>query len=633
MKKFLFLSLLLSGVSQARELRTPLNLMQGQMGHFHIPLTFEAELEDKLVHPGEWQFWDLQPWGGIYAQSASQAYGPCNNEKVPISQLFFGKSGFKGREIFAYGVVTDSGSPSALGLDFVTITPGVEYDESGIVVGFNAIRRFHQNASQAGVRTRLPFRVIEMHRMATGDNTNLTAEDIIAAVRQYQSSLFPANTDPGVTQGTTIEPDWAYRLDFIAAMCYSSCTKQMVQFGTAASPTRIFSKNVTELGSLSPDARVNHIQGNPIHLKQIPIGGTPTGLFGATWDPTVMALPYLDGVGTGPGDFNRTRFKNGTDYSTLAGSPVEQSKFWIVPTLVKNGGQNSLIEADDAEAIRIKIEQIISWMGSNLSPFTFFRAQGISFDTQKTRGIGDLETEFFIGHHWGDRWFWERENKQLYSELQLILHWPTGDRAWCPNLLYTQIARGNDGHFELGLRTFDYWMPVRWFVWRADLAYYKVFQRSEKVAASFVGSTVKNINPTVDANVQWQYVILHNDFNFFHPSNPGLGMVIGYELYWKGKDGIQFLANGSGCDCTENTCGYFVNGQSNGTTAADFFGHRQTLDASVIEKDTERISHKMRAELFHHWNFGDLFLGWSSVVGGKNVMQETAWQLGMTIQF
>lgn len=628
----------------SRELRTPLNLMQGQLGHFHIPLYLPTETEDKLIHLGQWGFWDLQPWGGIYEQSAAQAYGPCGNQKVPISQLFFGKPSFKGSDIFANGTVSNSASPSALGLEFVSITPGVEYSESGIVVGFNAIRRFHNNDSCFGVRTRLPFRIIEMQRDATGDNTTETSDDILAQVREYQSSLFVGGTDPRVTADTTIEPDWAYRFDFVSALCYSSCTKPLVQFGTPTIPTRIFSQNVTEQGNIAPDPLGT---GNPVHLLQVPIGTLPSGLFGAPWDPIVMSLPFLNGAGTGPGNFNRTRFQSGTDYTALGASSASQSKFWLVPTLVKNGANNSLAESSVAQTIRQKIEQLVGYIGPNLSPFTFFQSEGISFDTQKTRGVGDLETELFIGHHWGDRWLWERDEKQLYSELQLIFHWPTGDRAWCPNYLYTQIARGNDGHFELGLRTFDYWMPIRWFVWRADLAYYKVFKRSEKVAAAFAGATVKNINPTIDATVQWQYVILHNDFQFFHPSNPGLGMVIGYELYWKSSDTIDFVTSNTCNACPTTQCGFFVSGQAQpatpascdkqataaALTALDFFGNRQTLAPSLLEQDTCRISHKMRAELFHHWNFGDIFLGWSSVVGGKNVMQETAWQLGMTIQF
>jgi len=192
-----------------------------------------------------------------------------------------------------------------------------------------------------------------------------------------------------------------------------------------------------------------------------------------------------------------------------------------------------------------------------------------------------------------------------------------------------------------------WYQPVNWFILTSDGAYHKVFKHTEQVAAAFKGATVKNLGPTLCANIDWQYVVWHLDLNFVHPENPGLGFDIGYELYWKGHDeacfvGSSGIANcGTGCS---NNCssGCSTNG-SNGcstdlcctssfiTTAKDFLGVTKQLDPCVLAINTSQLAHKIRVEFFHRWNFCDVFAGWSQVFAGKNSMQETSWHIGMEI--
>jgi hypothetical protein len=607
---------------RAREMRTPLALRQGQTGAAHVPIKNE---EDGGYYYGD-KKWDYDVWGGAYAQSADQAYGPCDNKKVPIAQIFFDKASFRGQDAFANSTVSNPASPSAPALILSEITPRVDYDEQGVVFGFNATRFFKdENKLAVGIRTRLPYRVIEMRRTdccgeCACDMGALTFNDVCVE----ESDLFPAGSDPRVTQDSVVNNDWACRLDFVSALCAANCTQPLVTYGDGIVVTGFGTvSDVTQSGDINPDSIAT---GNPIHLIQIPVGSTPTGLLGAPWNTTVATSPFLNGAGTGSGDGVRTRFDNATDYTPLSTDVAAQSKFWVVPTIVQDGAANNLVLSQDSISIKSLIDQL-SKNVATLNPVDFLtKEQGVSFGDEKTRGLSDLDTDLFMGYFF---------KKNVYLEGELGFRWPTGDKIITPNRLYL-IPRGNNGHYEVKLGAMGWWRPKDWFALKADLSLHAALKATERVAASFKGATVKNIGPAVDANVSWNYLIGHFDINFMHPKNTGLGFDLGYEVYVKGHDDICFLAGNcfkkcdSVCDCCNVPA--FV-GSPNGLAANDFFGISQILDPCVLARNTNVISHKFRSEFFHHWNFCDLFMGWTQVFAGKNAMQETSWYLGMDIRF
>lgn len=104
---------------------------------------------------------------------------------------------------------------------------------------------------------------------------------------------------------------------------------------------------------------------------------------------------------------------------------------------------------------------------------------------------------------------------------------------------------------------------------------------------------------------------MHGDLNFFHPYNQDLGCTIGYELFAKRKDHVELCAK----------------------TALDLLCNLQDLDACILEEDTNAMTHKIRGEIFHRWNYCELFAGASQIVAGKNAMQESEVHLGIAIYF
>jgi hypothetical protein len=93
---------------------------------------------------------------------------------------------------------------------------------------------------------------------------------------------------------------------------------------------------------------------------------------------------------------------------------------------------------------------------------------------------------------------------------------------------------------------------------------------------------------------------------------PCLGFDIGYELYAKARDKVRLCQ----------------------ATAANFGGgSQQTLDATVAERDTRRVEHKVRTEFFYNTGCFDVVGGFANTFAGQNIQQETDWYLGLVVSF
>jgi len=48
---------------------------------------------------------------------------------------------------------------------------------------------------------------------------------------------------------------------------------------------------------------------------------------------------------------------------------------------------------------------------------------------------------------------------------------------------------------------------------------------------------------------------------------------------------------------------------------------------------TKAMLHKIRGELFHRWNFFELFAGGYQAVGGRDAMKESEGHIGFVVYF
>lgn len=586
----------------ARELRTPLT-SQSTFGRTYIHYPVPRPKEDDTC-------WNFDVIGGAFTRSTDVAFtNKHGTKKEPLSGIWFGQVDFVGGQAFppsSFDVTPDDPQGTVVVqnpfLSFGTISPRFDYNEKGAWFHFTADRAFCGGRWHVGTRINLPFRYIKT-QLDCCDNFEETLEDV------RRLSLEQIFNEDGNRVAIVNEQPFAYRLDFLAALMttLNGPFEPLVMFGDGTTPTRISGHIVDNVALPTP---------NPVHLSFTPDGSAPTIPFslrfsGAGQPISVENLTNLNSTGDGvftqiidPFDQSpslRAKFDANTDYTPLSTNRVNQSRLWLVPTAVGFGDTVSLTNV--ATQIETTVERLINAI--NTSQIDFFANNGVTFDGQRTVGAGDLDWDVYVQRQWCDAcWGY------FYLEALAGVRFPTGKKIKDPGRLLA-VPTGNNGHFELRGGLQGGWEPREWINIKIDGVYAWALKHTEKVAAAFRGATIKNIGPTVDADVSWGYFIGNADFTFIAPCSCLAGIDIGYNVYVKQEDNVRFKQK----------------------TAVDFFGVTQPLDSEILERRTKVIAHKIRTEAFHQGDYWELFGGWSTVVAGKNATRDTDWYIGFTVFF
>lgn len=168
---------------------------------------------------------------------------------------------------------------------------------------------------------------------------------------------------------------------------------------------------------------------------------------------------------------------------------------------------------------------------------------------------------------------------------------------------------GNNGHYEFKLGIQALWQANCYAALKGDLSWHAVQRSSECVATPFFGACVKNIGRPLDVQIAWDYLLFHADIILTPRAYTGLE--IGYELYHKKRDSIYWFES----------------------YATDCQGNRNLLDSSVLSRNTNVTSHKIRAEAFWFCDTFDIFGGGSAVFAGRNAPKEHEWHMGIIVYF
>jgi len=611
------------------ELRTPLH----NDFPFHYPLVHVDKNEDANKDAD----WSLNCFKSGYVRSADAGFDRCHGtKKVPLAQLFFGKSAFKPQEAFSDATVDSRTCPA---LQYIVMKPNFKYRERGCHLGFQAEYRKEDSKWRFGGSLSIPFKVIELERNVCSANMTLVEGqegvdegeglDLSNVVCRRNETLVANISNSNKLGRDTDAVVPAYRLDFLTALSRSN-GMPMVEYGNGwlkIAGVEVAMYN-TGGGARNPSVvALKNDDGTCPSDQYATPNETAGGIEGAT---TRLNGNYVSSLGAIAGsvsaDPNRAPFLAGTDYSALAADA--QGTLYIVPTYI------SLMDTDptkapnintrfEVEAVQIMnaIEEAIDDLqedGISMAEQFFFN-NGVHFCQvfdgcrgARNMGIGDLDLDVYVA--WGDI-------EDYWAKLILGVVFPTGRKICDAGLLLAQPT-GNNGHFEFKAGLAGGWLPLDWLGIHADLAYNHVFEATEYRGAPFQGATVKNIGPTVAAKVKWGYFTGHLDMTVFHPENPDLGCVLGYEGYYKRCDKVKLCSNyakefplRAGCSLT-------------GTILNDDL---EKLDACILAKDTERASHKVRCEIFHRWDYCELYGGCSYVFAGKNIMHETEAHIGIGI--
>lgn len=589
-KRYKILSLLAlsCGYVQARQILTTL---PAYYAPYHYRL---ARYDDDCK---DWYF-DIQGTG--YYRSADQAFSDCDGTcKVPFSTLLFGASDFTLAQAFAESEVGTALATNPF-VTISTLTPRFDYNEHGAVFGFDVGGKFScEKRWHAGFRARLPIREINVQEVCGGaaGGNDLVGETLSDVFRQRQETI---TVNDIVSGSNTV---FAARLDFLTALqriafTTTGGTEPMVFYNDPAVGNRIGIAHQDVSGNISAGAGSLPTNNPIVAVIESTNGTVPESV---RWGDVNTAITGVVGAnGEGLVNLQRGRFAGDINYAPgLGTSTAAQSRLFVVPT-VNDSGPNIAQTTSGSRTIQNAITTAILNLDESVT--SIFELAGFDFCDGRTKGLGDLDLEFYIGYDWGCK-------RPAYTDFTIGMRAPTGKRI-CDCLKVLQQPLGNNGHTEVRIGYQMGWDATRWVKLKGDIFYSWVLKRTENIPAAFRGATIKNLGPCVPAQVSWEYIFANLDATFF--TSECCGFDFGYQLYHKRCDTIDFCQ----------------------TTATDLAGRtNQPLDASVAARLTEQTQHKLRAEFFLATGACEIFTGYDYAVAGKNAPVDSDFYLGMKVAF
>ncbi len=591
------------------QFRSPLSLEDRGYMHWLLAPADQAWWYDQMPSEKTRTDWNVHVWGAGYVRNACEAFlscTPCSNkvtrDTTSLSQLFFGKSVFRGEDIFAGG--TFAGNPTALELvnsinpflAFARISPVFDYNETGAHIGVDFAKYLGENDRfHVGARTYIPYKIIEIEQ-----DTSIQLEETLDDV--FITRIVKLNEGP-----TPNQVEYALRYDFLSTLVFNTVTtpSAIVQ----PQPVVVYNNPAGQVSVTGVQISAPTSAGDGVDTD-IPAAYFTKSDAGTTPIPPFRKLPSQAGQPLGPdgqGINGQSYFmQTGVDYAgQLQNDRDAQTTLFLVPRSNVDGTITA-----NAQTILTNVRQIVNDDLAISEPAsTFFLNNGINLLAHECiRGVGDLFAEVYggIGHY--DDWFVDG----IFG-----VQFPTAKRQEHAKQIFYQTL-GNNGHVEIKLALDGGWRPREWFAFEIRPSFFHACKRSERRAAPFLGATVANIGPEIDVNVSWNYFVLRTDFSFFHPHNPDLGFVLGYELFAKGNDRVSF---GSCIPCDNET-------------ATDLLGRpNQPLSLAIYEHGTNSLTNKLRGQIFYRCHYFEVFGGGTQIVSGRHAMKESEGHIGLAIYF
>lgn len=618
--------------------RTPLSFIESRWGTVHYPLPWINDCDN----------WEIDTLGVLYERKACSAYGqhpdckacpstcstnePISRNTVSLSQLWFGRDSFLAEELFAGGEL--DGTSDNPFLRFTRITPQFGYDEKGVTLALNVVRKNLGcgKTGFVGFRVAMPITTIEVNQRSSGGVLELLEidNDFANTMVTIQQQL---NGQDTITGGSnSVREVKAYRLDLLTSLQLPDGTP-MVQFGTnsgsTATDTRIAGQDITTNQDQYQSAAGSGLRAPMYVYKQsngiFPLPAQGMNKNDAEFPRTVIGgsqivYPMIDneadallsadgltnvngGAALTDGQFAAFGGANSVGSTTnlqqdyaggLAGNLAAQRQLFLVPVA---GSAASLTFENIGLLVQNTIEYVLASIDEGPdSIITFFAERGIDLEASDcSTGAGDTFVQLYAGRMC-DCWF---------ADGLLGFRFPTGTNYDTPKRIYQQTT-GNNGHFAIKLGVEGGYKACDWLGIKADFFWEHNFSAREKRAAAFVGSTTRNIGPCIDARVSWDAFQAHVDATFFNPRCCDMGWDFGYELYAKLKDKVSFC----------------------GVQTLDFSGQMERLDPNLLRNNTNTQSHKVRGEVFKRWDCFEIFLGGSYIIAGRQVMKEAEGHIG-----
>lgn len=325
----------------------------------------------------------------------------------------------------------------------------------------------------------------------------------------------------------------------------------------------------------------------------------------------------INSDGSGLSNNARGRFDRNTSYIPLQNNSNAQAELWVVPNLTTSqqksvGGPGEVTVG--ARSLQIAIDEALGQIDNSVEDF--IKAANLDFCSGDRQGAGDLDLEFYLGYDWTDC-------ADIWSNVLFGIRVPTGEAAYEQNMgicgdqpncrRVLQQPTGLNDHVGIRIGSEHGWDALDWLKLNIGSRYTFVINDEQKVAAPFAGATIKGIGPCVSACTQWGF--FEGYVNTTMCINDSCYFDVSYQVYHQPR-----------LDCSDVRLLQ--------QTATDLAGRsNQQLSPRPLLINTERTSHKIHTAFHVAYECCYLNLGFSHALAGRNIMRDTDWYAGLSIDF
>ncbi|MBD3273063.1 hypothetical protein GF385_01805 [Candidatus Dependentiae bacterium] len=668
-KIFLRLSLLgclVSNVAIATEFRSPWLSERGPIRYI-----FEKDNPDR---------YSLDTYALAHRRESHKAFLKHGTDTKPLTALFFNKSDFPVQEIFPNNQLDPNSKYYNPYMALAILHPRATYYEWGMTLGARFEYPVYEDKGRIGFRINIPVRAIEVEREDITSPVDNPEDEYILTAYTKVGNYRPAEGGLNTRYAESVDIiSKAYNMNFIAQLFQNQSRDSALQFSDGSAKVfgveiaKDFDTNdksfktdikpvagvIEATGTGFPnepnfsDTAWGYVTGDTNGTdidKDIAKAGSPGGYGERAGASPILAVQNRHNWAFDAGDdvkiagaslqsrqINRTattfptagqateimKAPNTAFFTTAAANSGKDNAYsnfmdsnnypTNMPTYLKNSwlvlGYDNGQLVPGATTIRDGIENAVRQY--NQDPYEWLYDKGFEFETQRRTGIGDIDLDFFYEHRFNEEWI---------TEIMIGLRFPTGsDDDYSGNPYKAHL--GNGEHWEIKLGGLAAWQPIDWMNLKLDTYVSFVLEATEQRCAVFEGSSIKNIGPKVDADVDWTYFVLRLDSTMFHPKTKDISGTVGYELYWKTEDNLHFKKS-------QETPFY----GSHFSDPSNLL--KSNLDNGLAEANTEAIAHRLRGEIrikINEWF--EIDGGGAFTFAGQNIPREFDAHGGFVIRF
>jgi hypothetical protein len=475
----------------------------------------------------------------------------------------------------------------------------------------------YEENGRFGVRVKVPFKRIEMRRL---DQSGVRGGADLQDVRAIQPVV--AETDsPDYSPAVQSE---MMRMDFAESLVQSSDRNSVLDFSGVA---KVGGKQVASSETNPSETaaqRLAVIKSPPGLIPRAPVAKSNVAkvLSDNSMPTTYSTLPADGSASYGKvytfsdtsGFYNGLLDGNASDVKTRQANQAVKETLWLIPFghETEAGKMSKTVKGVEFGSPMRILQDLSEQVTENV--YEWLHDRGYHFESDAKSGIGDASIEFFYQQDF---------SSDLHAEARVGLGVPTGrDKEYYKNPY--QVRLGNGGHWEVYFGGSAGWRPLSSLCFSADGNIAFVLNETETRCATYKGATVKNIGAKIDADIGWRYATLSLDCTMFHPESDSFSGVVGYQLYWKGRDDVSFKSTKAQSWLGKNY---------NGTTGV-FDEYLVDLDHTVLAKNTNSLGHQVRAEAsLRVGSYCELFAGGGYMFAGRYVPKNIDCYCGVNLTF